>query len=65
MKLLAYLKYAGKSVVAGTIAFAGAAAVATADGSGISQNEFWITLGATVLAIGGVFGFTNGAKPQG
>lgn len=62
MKIIGYAKYAAKSLVAGAIAFAGGAAIASA--GGWTQPEIWTVVGTTVAAVGAVFGIGNGDKPS-
>lgn len=61
-KVIPYVKYSAKAIVAGVVAFAGGAAIAAVDGW--TQSELWGVVGTTVAAVGAVFGFGNGPKPD-
>lgn len=63
MKTIAYVKYAAKALIAGATTFASGAAIASA--GGWTQPEVWTVAGATVAAVGLVFGIGNGDKPEG
>lgn len=58
-----YVDYAGKAVIAGGVSFAGTLGVALADAQ-VSGVEWTGIALATLVAVGGVFGWTNGPKPS-
>lgn len=63
---MAWIQYALKAIFAGLVAFLGGlAAILVGDASLADVTVAqWITVAlSTVLAIGGVFGLTNGPKP--
>ena len=62
MKLIPYVKYAGKAVLAGVAAFAASAVTASLDGHW-TQPEVWTAVGFTASSVAAVFGFQNGPKP--
>jgi len=60
--LLAVLKYIAKAVYAGVVTFLGSLIAALQAGSVDLQT--WLTIAlATIVAVGGVFGLTNGPPP--
>lgn len=65
---MAYVKYVAKALFAGVTAGLGAlAAVLVGDSASFSNVTAgqWVTIVlATLVAAGGVFGLTNGAKPS-
>jgi len=63
---MTWAKYVTKAIWAGAVALLGGlAAIMVGDvGFGDITGGQWVTvLLATVLAVGGVYGFTNGPKP--
>lgn len=67
MKVIGYIKWGAKAIVAGATAAGGtltlALAESSAGGSGIVGSE-WATIGiATAIAFFGVFAATNGDRP--
>lgn len=64
--MMEWISYAAKAVFAGLVAFLGGlAAILVGDASLADVTVAqWITVAlSTLLAVGGVFGLTNGAKP--
>ena len=60
------LKWVGKALFAGLVAFLGGLAAVLVGDASLSDVTLaqWVTIIlATVIAIGGVFGITNGPKP--
>lgn len=58
-----YAKWAAKALVAGLVAFLGAWITGLSDGA-MTQVEWLTTILATIVALGGVFGISNGADPR-
>ena len=66
MTAIEYMKWAAKAIFAGVVTFLGSVSVLlvgdTTFGT-ITQGQ-WVTIAlATIVAVGGVFGLTNGEKP--
>ena len=66
---MSWVRYLAKAIFAGVVAFTGttaAALMAVGDGAAFSELSaaVWLTIvGTTAIAVGGVYGFTNGPKP--
>ena len=61
-----WVRYAAKAIFAGAVAFlGGVAAILVGDATfGDVTAGQWVTIAlATVIAVGGVFGLSNGPKP--
>ena len=58
-----YLKYVAKAIYAGIVTFLGSLITALQQASSLDLSTWLSIVLTTIVAVGGVFGLTNGAPP--